>query len=89
MDCRDGPAERSPPPLVLCQRHHLLAIRNQMRTKNRAHTRRIAGSLELDCPVHAVGVGAGECPEAILRRGLGQRFGTGCTETEGEMRVGV
>ncbi len=60
-----------------------------MGAEDGAHSYRVTGALELDRPVHPVGVGAGECSEAVLRRGLGQRLGTGCSETEGEMRVGV
>jgi hypothetical protein len=60
-----------------------------MGSQNRAHTRGITGTLELDCTIDAVRIGAGERTEPPLRRGLGKHLRTRGTETEGKMSVGV
>ena len=69
MNRRDRPAQRCPPALVRRQRDGLLLVGDQVRAEDRAHAGGIAGALELDRPVDAVGVGAGECPVAPLRGG--------------------
>ena len=69
MNRRDRPAERRPPPFVCRQRDGLFVIGDQMRAEDRAHAGGVAGALELDRAVDAVGVGAGERPVPPLRGG--------------------
>ena len=69
---RDRPAERRPSPLVRRQRDGLLLIGDQVRAEDRAHAGGVAGALELDRAIDAVGVGAGERPVPPLGGGGGE-----------------
>jgi hypothetical protein len=89
MYIRYRPAQRSPTLLAYSERHCLLIIGHEVSAEDGAHARGGAGALELDHAIDAVGVGAGQRPEAPLRRRLRKRFRTGDTESEGEVGVDV
>ena len=89
VDHGDCPTQSGPPPLVHRQRDSLFLIGDQMRAEDRAHTGGIAGALELDRPVDAVGVGAGECPVVPLRGGGRQHLGAGDADAEGKVGMGM
>jgi hypothetical protein len=58
-------------------------------TEDRAHARRGTGALKFNRAIDAVGVGAGQCSEAALRRRFRERFRAGDTEPKGEMGMDV
>ena len=60
-----------------------------MRTQDRPHAGRGAGSLELDRSVDAIRVGAGERPESALGGYLSEGLGAGDADAKGEMGVDV
>ena len=60
-----------------------------MRAEDRAQAGGVAGALEFDRAIDAVGVGAGERPVPPLGGGGGHRLGTGDADAEGEVGVDV
>jgi hypothetical protein len=89
MNSCDGATERSPTALIDSQCQSFVVISHQVGTQYRPHADFGTGSDELDCPIYAVSVGAGQRTESPLGGGLGQRLGTGDPNPEGEVRVNV
>ena len=89
MNPRYRPAERGPPTRVEGEGDGLFVIGDQMRAEDRAHAGCLAGALELDGAVDAVGVGAGQPEESPLGRRLRERLGARGTDPEGEVGVNV
>jgi hypothetical protein len=82
-------AQCSPPALAYGERHHFVALGNQMGAEYGTHTCGGTGTLELDRTVDSIGVGACQRVEAPLGCRRGQDFGTGDPDAEGEMGMGV
>jgi hypothetical protein len=60
-----------------------------MRAKYWPHARRGAASLELDCAIDTIRIGASQCPKPMQGRRVGEDLGAGDTNTKGEVRVDV
>src|SRR4051812_45013839 len=89
MNRRYRPTKRSPSSLIGRERYDFLTIGNQMRAKYWTHPGSIAGTLEVDCSIHSIGIGAGERSEPLLCRCLGESLGTRGAESKGKVGMGV
>ena len=89
MNPRDRPAQRGPPALVGGEGDGLFIVGDEMRAEDGAHAGGLAGALELDGAVDAVGVGAGQRAEPPLCRRLRERLRARGADPEGEVGVDV
>ena len=89
MNCCYRPAECSPSSLIGGEGYNLLAVGNQMCPQYWTHTCGITCSLEIDCSIHSIGIGAGKRGESSLRRCLSHSIRTRGAESKREVCVGM